>query len=157
MAIDEDTRRDAKETWKTYHKRQGYHSFIPKDPYSHQASLLYPHNLSVEEFGDLLNQHLLLGNVEDEVMLQLYQEEIYFITSVFAMTKKEPALITDVFNLMYYPFVMSIRLTSILDGTERKMQGFTFQNVQKRRSRWQQLTGKRPKKKEYIPYQDYYH
>ena len=81
---------EAQETWRSFYKKQSTLNFIPKDPYSHQASLLYPHNLSVDEFGDLLNQHLLLGVEEDPAMLSYYQEEMYFITSIFAMSKQDP-------------------------------------------------------------------
>jgi len=147
--------KEARDTWKQFYKRQSYQSFIPKDPYSHQASLLSPHNLNVEEFGDLLNQHLLLGFEEDSTMLQYYQEEVYFITSIFAMKQQEPELLEDLFNLMYYPFVIGIRMTTIMDGAERQMQGFTYQRLAKRRGRMDKFFGKKQKRKEIMPYQEY--
>jgi len=144
--LDPERENEAKDLWKSFYKRQGQYSFIPKDPYSHQASLLYPHNLNVEEFGDLLNQHLLLGKEEDPIMLQHYQEEIYFITSIFAMCKQDPDLLQDLFNLVYYPFIIGIRMTTILDGAEREMQGFTYRRSgsPRRRSKFP-LFGKKKK------------
>jgi len=130
--------KEAQETWRSFYKRQGLYNFIPKDPYSHQASLLYPHNLSVEDFADLLNQHLLLGYESDPIMLQYYQEEVYFITSIFAMSKEAPEMLTPLFNMVYYPFVIGIRLTSIMDGNERKMQSFVYQEASRRKRRWWQ-------------------
>lgn len=150
---------EAQETWKSFYKRQGLQNFIPKDPYSHQASLLYPHNLTVEDFADLLNQHLLLGYEEDEEMLKYYQEEIYFITSIFAMSKEAPNIIKPLFNMVYYPFVIGIRLTSILDGNERKMQSFVFKETMKRRKKWYESRKKKgmPDYQEIIlPEEDYW-
>lgn len=140
------TLEEARKTWRELLKRQQNFQYIPKDPYSHQALLLNPYSLSVEELGDLLNQHLLLGNIEDAVLLSYFQEEIYFICSVFGMYKKEKEVFLDLFNLMYFPFVIGIRMTSSLDGMERKIQGFTYHREQaKRRKLVDRIFGRKKK------------
>lgn len=155
---------EARKAWQNLLKKQQNFSFIPKDAYSHQASLLYPHSLTIEEFGDLLNQHLLLGYIPDEDMLNYYQEELYFITSIFAMMKEEREMLEPLFNLMYYPYVMGIRMTTCLDGMERQMQSFAYKSTRKRRSVKDKLLGRRkhqtPLPPEYedmlLPEEEYY-
>ena len=150
---------DSQKIWKDYLRLQRKYHYIPKDPYSHQASLLFSFDMPVENFSDLLNQHLLLGNIEDPTLLATYQEEIFCITNFFAMAKVDPNL-REFFELIYYAFLLEIRMSVLYQGQERKLQSFMPIKDLMRKSRRLDFLKRRKKKLTYedilMPEEDYY-
>ena len=97
--------------------------YIPDNPYGHAWSLIHVKQGKLDDFEDLLNPHLFLGSVEDPKSLSIYQNDLYWLTSFFTLARKDEKF-KYVFEPLWYSFLMEIRVTSTLDGSERIYQAF---------------------------------
>jgi hypothetical protein len=93
----------------------------PKDAYSHAHSLLTDDAQAVVAYSQLVNKHVMLANIGNDYLLQLYQTDIRLLTSLFDMTRREPAL-ANFFFTIYYGWRGELSITRAKKGAERKQQ-----------------------------------
>jgi hypothetical protein len=95
----------------------------PKDPWSHAHSLLTnDDNVTVDD--DVVNKQAQLSFIGDDKMLRLYQNDEIILTQMKNMAQREPAL-APVFGVMYQAWIGELKLTKVLKGMERQLQGTT--------------------------------
>jgi hypothetical protein len=96
---------------------------MPDNQFSHAWSLINVRQGAVRNFDDLLNPHLFLGAIDDVKSLRFYQNDMFWLTSMFRLAKADPAMMY-VFEPLWHSFISEVRLTSTLDGSERIYQSF---------------------------------
>jgi len=109
-----------------YGQRARPGSFNPKDPFSHakylleeQDDIIFDGNAQ-PKFNKLVGKMQMLGTVSDDTLLRLYQNDAIILTSLFDMSRREPAL-RMVFNVIYYGWQGELCLTRTKSGIERRM------------------------------------
>jgi len=96
---------------------------MPDNQFSHAWSLINVRQGKVRNFDDLLNPHLFLGAIDDVKSLRFYQNDMFWLTSLFRLAKDDPAM-DYVFEPLWHSFLSEVRFTSTLDGSERIYQSF---------------------------------
>jgi len=115
-------------TFEDYVKNAFQFKFVPKDQFSHAYFLLTTEPKDVEEFFELINKHALLGNIDSDRLMRFYQNDIYFLTNLFELQRREPAL-RNLFKVLYTSWIFEIALTRTKKGLERQLQAFGQQIV----------------------------
>ena len=95
----------------------------PKDPWSHAHSLLTNDDQTTAD-DDVVNKQAQLSFIGDDKMLRLYQNDEIILTQMKNMAQREPAL-APVFGVMYQAWIGELKLTKVLKGMERQLQGTT--------------------------------
>ena len=114
-------------------KMSQIYKHMPKDAYSHATFLLTADPKDVTEFQELLNRHVLLGNISNDRIMRFYQNDIYFLTSFFEMAQRDPGF-KKFFKVIFYSWVFEIALTRTKGGLERRLQNFTGMGAETRES-----------------------
>jgi len=110
-----------------WRKAKRVYGYLPDNQFAHSMLLLKPLPETIEDFNQLLNQNLLLGDISDNRLLRLYQNDIMWVVNFFSMAKnggKTGEAIKMVFDALYWNLVMEIRMTAIKGGKERYLQSF---------------------------------
>jgi hypothetical protein len=123
--------------------------YSPDNPYGHAWSLISSPKKNMKTSGlDVLNDpQILLGFIENEKSLRLYQMDIYYLTHMCNMGLHDP-MFAHIFAPLWQNFKNEVRVTSAMGGSERQYQAFT--NPQPPKSKGFSLFGKRKKKREPI-------
>jgi len=100
-------------------------SFSPDNPYSHAYGLISSRTKDIDKDGwDTLNDpQLFLGSIDNAKSLRIYQLDIYWLTNLFNIAREDPVF-KNIFNTLWANLKTELRLTSVMDGTERKLQAF---------------------------------
>jgi len=122
---------------------------MPDNQFGHAWSLINIKQGKVENFDDLLNPHLFLGAIDDPKTLKFYQNDIYWLTSIFRQAK-EDEMMRYVFEPLWHSFLTEVRLTGTLDGSERIYQAFKLPIS--RKSGFKLFGSKKKTKKEPMDY-----
>jgi len=96
---------------------------MPNDQFGHAWSLINIKQGKPTEFDDLLNPHLFLGAVDDVNTLRFYQNDMFWLTSMFRLAK-EDKIMEYVFEPLWSHYLTEVRFTGTLDGSERIYQAF---------------------------------
>ena len=98
---------------------------IPSDPYSHAWGLLHNQTKKLATDGmDILDSdQVVLGNVKNDKTLAIYQKEYRYLVNLCKMALNDE-IFTPVFEVLWKQFVVDIRLTGVMGGTERAYQAF---------------------------------
>jgi len=96
--------------------------FLPQDQFQHAAYLLEPSEMP-QDFSQLVDKHLMLGNIDDDIVMRLYQNDIFYMTKLFEMAQRDPAL-QPVFNTLWAALLGEISLTRTKKAMERQLQAF---------------------------------
>jgi len=115
----------------------------PRDPFSHGFAMMDNTDDPIaDDYHKVVGKHEVLGNVGDDVMLRLYQNDSRYLTWLFDMAQRDPELIP------YYKSIAGIwrgeiTLTRARDGLERKLQANVGQgfNVQEKLQAFGQQMG----------------
>lgn len=104
---------------------------VPKDQYSHAYFLISNDDISIDEFTNLINKHVLLSNIDNDRIMRLYQNDVHFLVNLFELQKRDNSL-TNLFNVLYTAWVFEVSLTRTKKGMERQLQAFVnqVQNLQ---------------------------
>lgn len=104
---------------------------IPKDQFSHAYYLISNDDISIDEFTNLINKHVLLSNIDNDRIMRLYQNDVHFLVNLFELQKRDNSL-TNLFNVLYTSWVFEVSLTRTKKGMERQLQAFVnqVQNLQ---------------------------
>jgi len=121
---------------------------MPDNQFGHAWSLINIKQGGVKEFDDLLNPHLFLGAIDDPKTLKFYQNDMYWLTSLFRLAKNDK-MMEYVFEPLWHSFLTEVRLTGTLDGSERIYQAF---KIPMSRKSGFKLFSKNKKKKEPMDY-----
>ncbi len=116
--------RDSMGGWR---KNLKHMSYMPDNQFSHQYSLINPMPLDVREFNQLLNQHVLLGAIDDNELMRYYQDDMVHLVNLFDMAKQDGKVgeaMEYVFNVLYWGWTGEIRMTAVKGGKERDLQSF---------------------------------
>jgi hypothetical protein len=74
---------------------------IPKDPYSHAFTLAdISGSDDVHRFSQILEKHIILSFLGNDLQLRLYQNDIVLLTNLFDMSRRSPGL-SDFFLTLY--------------------------------------------------------
>ena len=107
----------------SYFNKMSGRAAPPKDPWSHAHSLLTNDNdMGVDE--DVVNKQAQLSFIGDDKMLRLYQNDELILTQMKNMALREPAL-GPVYGVLYQGWIGELKLTKVLKGMERQLQGTT--------------------------------
>ncbi len=109
------------DAWKNFIGKSTDLKFIPKDPYSHASHLISVEDKDVGTFQQLLNKHVLLGNVDSDELMRFYQTDVYFLTHFYQMSGRDEGL-KNFFQIQYSAWVHEIALTRAKGGMERWLQ-----------------------------------
>jgi hypothetical protein len=139
---------DNLEDFQHYTQNTQKYENMPDNQYSHAWSLINVRQGKPRFFDDLLNPHLFLGSIDDVKSLRFYQNDMFWLTGIFALARHDPAM-DYVFEPLWSSFIAEVRFTSSLDGSERIYQAF---NVPKSTSRGFRLFRPKKKKKEPMEY-----
>jgi len=96
---------------------------MPDNQFAHAWSLINVRQGDAREFDDLLHPHLFLGAIDDPKSLRFYQQDMFWLTSMFRLAKDDKTM-KYVFDPLWHNFLTEVRLTSTLDGGERIYQAF---------------------------------
>jgi len=94
----------------------------PDNPFSHQYRLLKNETKDVKRFGDLIHEHILLGNFGDDRLLALYQEEGNYLVAMFDLAKDHPDIFNQIFQKAFWSFILRIDITRGYKALERIIQ-----------------------------------
>lgn len=95
---------------------------LPDNPYAHQVFLIKNPKKQVEDFGDLVHEHLMLGNFGKDRILALYQEEADALVTLFSLARKFPRVFGNMFRRSFWSFIIRVDLTRAHKGLERLIQ-----------------------------------
>lgn len=134
----------------TYTQYTQNYGHIPDNQYDHAWGLLNPPPKKIEKDGfDLLtDQTILLGNIDNEKSLRMYQIDLFFLSNMLALARNDP-MMRYVFEPLWANEKMEIRITGTIGGTERSLQAFHIP-VLKQQKGFKILGGR--KKKQPIEY-----
>jgi len=121
---------------------------MPDNQFAHAWSLINSRQGHVNVFDDLLNPHLFLGSVDDPKSLRFYQNDMFWLTNMFALARNDKSM-KYVFEPLWFSFITELRLTSTIDGSERIYQAFSVPRTPQRGFR---LFRPKKKKKDPIDY-----
>ena len=112
-------------------QRVGY---VPDNPYGHATSLLKSEvkDIDKEGFNVMNDPQILLGNVENEKTMRLYQIDLYILTNMCAVAQSDPVFKLP-FQTFWQIFKNEIRVTSAMGGTERQYQAFHIPQQSKKK------------------------
>jgi len=125
--------------------------YSPDNPYGHATYLISSPKKNIAKDGlDVMNDpQILLGFIENEKSLRLYQMDIYYLTHMCNMGLIDP-MMAHIFAPLWQNFKNEVRVTSAMGGSERQYQAFHIPQPVK--SKGFSLFGKRKKKREPIEY-----
>lgn len=112
------------EALREYFQHARDYRFSPKDPYSHATHLLNAEPKSPGEFREMITKHVLLGNVNSDRMMRLYQNDITFLPLFFQLGQKDNQ-IKEFSDLIFNTWVFEVTFTRTKNGLERWLQNFT--------------------------------
>lgn len=112
------------EPWGRYFGSAKDFAIIPKDPYAHASQLISVDTRSPREFREMISKHVLLGNVNSDRMMRLYQNDIAFLTLFFSLGQKDNS-IKEFSELLFGAWVFEVAFTRTKNGLERWLQNFT--------------------------------
>ena len=93
----------------------------PKDPFTHAAWLLTPDDQKQPD-DDVVDKQVQLSYIGEDQMLRLYQNDAVILTQIRNMAAREPAL-GPVYAVLEGSWRSECKLTRVLEGMERKLQG----------------------------------
>ena len=105
--------------WDKYARETRESGRLPQNSNEHQYMLVTSDNLRPENFREMLNKHMLLGNISNDQLMRLYQNDINLLTFLFDMGQKNKAL-KNIFEVLYASWVMEVRFTMVKGGKERE-------------------------------------
>lgn len=119
--------------------------YTPDNPYGHAWGLVNSpeKKLEIDGFNTLNDPQILLGNIENEKSLRLYQRDLHFLTNMCSIAMNDE-MFDMVFKTLWQVFKNEVRITSAMGGTERQYQAFHIPQVSK--SRGFSFFGKKRKK-----------
>lgn len=96
--------------------------FLPQDQFQHAAYLIEPSEMP-KEFSELIDKHMMLGNIDDDIVMRLYQTDLFYLVKLYEMSIRDPAL-RPVFNTLWVGFLGEIAITRNKKAMERQLQAF---------------------------------
>ena len=93
----------------------------PKDPFTHAAWLLTPDDQKQPQ-DDVVDKQVQLSYIGEDQMLRLYQNDAVLLTQIKNMALREPCL-APVYSVLEGSWRSECKLTRVLEGMERKLQG----------------------------------
>lgn len=96
--------------------------FLPQDQFQHAAYLIEPSEMP-KDFSELIDRHMMLGNIDDDTVMRLYQNDLFYLTKIYEMSVRDPAL-RPVFSTLWVAFLGEISLTRNKKALERQLQAF---------------------------------
>ena len=110
--------------FKDYVNKIIFFSHIPKDRFSHAFRLLQTEQNNIENYADVLNQrHIFLGNIDNARVLRCNQNDAMFFYALLSLARRDVAM-KEVFDVIFWSWVLELRLTSTKKGKERDLQAF---------------------------------
>lgn len=95
----------------------------PKDPFSHAAWLL-TNDDSRQPEDDVVDKQIQLSYIGNDKMLRFYQNDAILLTQIKNMAIRDPVL-APVFSVLENSWKSELKLTKVLGGLERQLQGTT--------------------------------
>jgi len=119
--------------------------YTPDNPYGHAWGLVNSpeKKFEVDGFNTLNDPQILLGDIENEKSLRLYQRDLHYLTNMCSIAMNDPMFKT-VFETLWQIFKNEVRITSAMGGKERQYQAFHI--PQQNTSRGFSFFGKKRKK-----------
>jgi len=108
-------------SWDDFVSKSQRYRYIPTDAFSHASELLSTDTKEATEFSELLNKHVLLGNIDSDELMRFYQIDAYYLTHFFAMGKRNSGMMT-LFKQLFSAWIYEIALTRAKGGLERRLQ-----------------------------------
>lgn len=133
-----------------YTRNTQFFNTMPENQFSHAWLLLNNPRNDPKSFSDLLDPQMFLGNVGDAKSLRFYQIDYQNIVQMFSMAKNDPVM-RYIFEPIYNSLIGEIRLTSVMDGSERSYQAFHVP-MRKGKSGGFHILSKKKEKREPIEY-----
>lgn len=94
----------------------------PNDAFAHAHSLMVPSDKKKpSDMHKLVDKDMMLGNIDNDELLQLYQAEIHSLTYLASMAENDPELI-PFFDMKYAALRGELGLTRAHKGKERDSQ-----------------------------------
>jgi hypothetical protein len=150
--LDEISEEFDKETdFDDYTQNTQFYSNNPDNQFSHAWQLINTQRKQMHKdgFDFLFDPQILLGNIDNEKSLRLYQIDLFFLNNMFSCALNDPVM-EHVFKPLWSNFKNEVRITSVIGGGERFLQAFHIPAQQQ--SKGFKLLGKRKKKKEPVNY-----
>ena len=99
--------------------------FSPDNPYGHQYALISSQTKDVKKHGwrAIDDPQIVLGDIDNEKTLRLYQIDYSLLVSCCNMAQKDP-MWESVFDTFWRKFKGELRMTSNMGGKERFFQAF---------------------------------
>lgn len=126
---------------------------VPHDQFSHAHSLINPisKKMAKEGFDVITDPSVLLGNIDNEKSLRMYQIDVFFLTNMLSCALHDE-MMQVVFEPLWTVFKSEMRITSTIGGLERAYQAFHLPVYAGSKKKGFKILGKRKKKREPIDY-----
>ncbi|MEO0272626.1 MAG: hypothetical protein ABIM30_06010 [candidate division WOR-3 bacterium] len=106
---------------KEYFKNVSMGRVTPKDPYALSYSLLLQDENNIL-IGDLAEKQALLAYLGDDLIVNLYQNDIDILTRMRNMALRDEKML-PIFTTLFYSWLGTIKITRAKEGLERQLQG----------------------------------
>lgn len=91
----------------------------PEDPFGLASSVGLETDVGkVGELNQLINKLILMGNIDDNKLIRVYQKQLGILVRLCDMKRREPEIKTF-FETRYYQIINEISMTRIKGGMER--------------------------------------
>lgn len=100
--------------------------FIPSNEYEHADGLIHSDLEKKEEnlqrFSMIVDKHIQLCNIGNDVLMRHYQIDANLLTHLFSMSEREPEMLKDLTKVLFFAWRSEMLLTKTHKGAERKFQ-----------------------------------
>ena len=91
----------------------------PEDPFGLASSVGLETDVGkVGELNQLINKLILMGNIDDNKLIRVYQKQLGILVRLCDMKRREPEIKTF-FETRYYQIINEISMTRVKGGMER--------------------------------------